>query len=172
MCKLWTAPEFAILQKEGELMSVRTSNSINMEGLKASAKTKTSQKSGSSSSTTTGVDAGITSSEAFKEILIEKLGTIRDTLEEMREQKEAIQAAKTEGQVTEIVRRLMPDGSIMITEYVEGKVKSRQRKPPHLEYVVDKNQPIPKDEDGMALPSKQAMVLKPKFSVAEELFNM
>ncbi len=149
-------------------MSVRTSNSINMEGTKVSGQTVKN----SDSSTASSVDAGITSSEAFKEILIEKLGTIRDTLEEMREQKEAIQAAKTEGQVTEIVRRLMPDGSIMITEYVEGKVKSRQRKPPHLEYVVDKNQPIPKDEDGMALPSKQAMVLKPKFSVAEELFNM
>ncbi|WP_027405548.1 hypothetical protein [Anaerovibrio sp. RM50] len=147
-------------------MSVRTSNSINMEG------TTVSEKVVSRSDSTSADSTAVTPSEAFKEILIEKLGSVRDTLEEMREQKEAIQTVKNEGQVTEIVRRMMPDGSIMITEYVEGKVKSRQRKPPHMEYVVDKNQPIPKNEEGMALPSKQAMVLKPKFSVAEELFNM
>ncbi len=147
-------------------MSVRTSNSINMEG------TTVSEKVVSRSDSTAADSTAVTPSEAFKEILIEKLGSVRDTLEEMREQKEAIQTVKNEGQVTEIVRRIMPDGSIMITEYVEGKVKSRQRKPPHMEYVVDKNQPIPKNEEGMALPSKQAMVLKPKFSVAEELFNM
>ena len=147
-------------------MSVRTSNSINVEG------TTVSEKVVSRSDSIAAESAAVNPAEAFKEILLEKLGSISDTLEEMREQEEAIQAAKSESQVTEIVRRIMPDGSIKITEYVDGKVKSCQHKPPHLVYVVDKNQPIPKNEEGMALPSKQAMVLKPKFSVAEELFNM
>ena len=145
------------MQKEGELMSLRTSNTTNVEGVKAAS--EASKKT-------------VNTPEEFQSILWEKIGSIRDTLEEMRAQREAINTVKAEGMVTEVVRRYMPDGSIMITQYVGGKIKDRYRKPPHLELVPDPNSPVPKSEDGRSLTAQQNMVMKPKYSLAEDLFNM
>ena len=138
-------------------MSLRTSNAANVEGIKATS--KSSQKT-------------VSTPEEFQSILCEKIESVQDTLEDMRDQQEAINTVKKEGMVTEVIRRYMPDGSIEITEYVGSKVKNRYRKPPHLEYVPDPNAPIPKSEDGQQLLAQQSMVLKPKYSLAEDLFNM
>ncbi|WP_297963853.1 hypothetical protein [uncultured Anaerovibrio sp.] len=146
-------------------MSVRTGSSMNMGTAELLADTR--EKEGSSTAAPASIQV-----ESFKKILTQKLGTISDTLAEMMEERAALQQVQAQVAVTEIVRRVMPDGSIRITEYVDGKVKSVEHKPPHMEYVVDKNKPIPRDGDGMLLTSRQAMVLKPKFSIAEELFNM
>jgi flagellar hook-basal body complex protein FliE len=96
------------MQKEGELMSLRTSNTTNVEGVKAAS--EASKKT-------------VSTPEEFQSILCEKIGSIQDTLEEMRAQREAINTVKAEGMVTEVVRRYMPDGSIMITQYVGSKIK-------------------------------------------------
>ncbi|MBQ3854326.1 MAG: hypothetical protein II778_06400 [Anaerovibrio sp.] len=110
------------------------------------------------------------SSVAFRELLLEKLDSIQDTTKKMNKLQEEIKSLKQDRKINEIIRRIMPDGSIMITEYSNGKIVSRYRKKPHMISVPDENAPVKLSEDGTPLISLQPMVLKPSRSIASELF--
>ena len=84
--------------------------------------------------------------------------------------REEIKSLEQDRKITEVIRRIMPDGSIMITEYNDGKIVSRYRKKPHMIAVPDENAPIKLSADGTPLLSLQPMVLKPSRSIASELF--
>ena len=107
---------------------------------------------------------------SFRDILADMLDSIDETTAQMQEVRSEMQSIKNDQQITEIIRRLMPDGSVMITEYNDGKIVSRYRKKPHMIAVPDENAPIKTAKDGTWLMAQQPMVLKPSKSIASELF--
>lgn len=76
---------------------------------------------------------------AFKSILAQKLSTVEEDLDKMNEEKAEEKAISDILNAPETIRRIMPDGSIVITKYSGGRVESRERMAPHLELVVDGN---------------------------------
>lgn len=77
--------------------------------------------------------------DAFKSILAQKLSTVEEDLDKMNEEKAEEKAISDILNAPETIRRIMPDGSIVITKYFGGKVESREHLAPHLELVVDGN---------------------------------
>lgn len=150
-----------LIKKVGECMSIRTT-----EKLSASA-----ARPAEGNSFLNSVDAEATAAATFQAILAQKIDTIKETTEEMQAQKEELQTIKDEQDFTEIVRRVMPDGSVMITEYSDGKLVSRYRKKPHMISVPDEKAPVKRAPDGTPLIAQQPLVLKPSRSIASELFN-
>ena len=110
------------------------------------------------------------SAVTFRELLLEKLDSIQDTTKKMTALREEVKSLEQDRKITEVIRRIMPDGSIMITEYNDGKIVSRYRKKPHMIAVPDENAPIKLSANGTPLLSLQPMVLKPSRSIASELF--
>ncbi|MCR5176556.1 MAG: hypothetical protein K6C05_06845 [Anaerovibrio sp.] len=107
----------------------------------------------------------------FAELLKSKINTFTETAKEMSQQQEELTSLKKDRAITEIIRRIMPDGSIMVTKYSNGRVESRYRKYPHMVVVPDDTSPIPHSSDGYPLTAQQTMVLKPSRSIAGELFS-
>ena len=107
---------------------------------------------------------------AFKEILSDKIDSIKDDTKRMQELRQEIQSLKDDRQITDIIRRIMPDGSVMITEYKDGEIVSRYRKKPHMIAVPDENAPVKLGTDGTPLLAQQTMVMRPSRSIASELF--
>lgn len=149
-----------ICKKDGEVMSYRVT-----ENLSASANSIASKESQSAVNI-----AASSPALSFKELIVDKLSSIEETTQQMQELRSQLQALKNDQKITEIIRRLMPDGSIMITEYSDGKIVSRYRKKPHMIAVPDETVPAKLAEDGTKLMSQQPMVLKPSRSIASELF--
>lgn len=75
----------------------------------------------------------------FSMILLDKLGSIAEDRKRMEEQREAIKEVTAQHNVTEIIRRVMPDGSISVTKYCGGKIESRHRVTPRLKLIDDEN---------------------------------
>ncbi len=115
------------------------------------------------------VDSAATAN-AFKEILADKIDSIKDDTKRMQELRQEIQSLKDDRQITDIIRRIMPDGSVMITEYKDGEIVSRYRKKPHMIAVPDENAPVKLGTDGTPLLAQQTMVMRPSRSIASELF--
>ncbi len=109
--------------------------------------------------------------KSFKEelqvILAEKRATVRETLEEMKEQRELLNAVKSERETNETLTRLMPDGSIMITEVQGGKIVSTDKYKPHMQAVLDTTKPIPETPEGAKMMSAAETKLEPFTSIFE-----
>ena len=110
-----------------------------------------------------------TSSENFKEtfssILNREKAVVRETLEEMKERKELLDRVKSERETNETIKRIMPDGSIMITTVEGGKVTSTDKYKPSMQIVVDDAKPIPTDASGVEQMSRADTKLEPFHSV-------
>ena len=103
-------------------------------------------------------------------ILDEKRATVKETLEEMKEQRELLDAVKSERETDETLTRIMPDGSIMITKIEGGEVVSTDKFQPHMQVVIDDNKPIPTDVNGLPVISRAETKLEPVSSVFGLIF--
>lgn len=109
--------------------------------------------------------------EVFSSILQEKRDNLKETLEEMEKKRQELEELETMRRMpeVEIIRRILPDGSIMVTEYRDGDIASRYRKTPHLVAMPDPNAPIPRNSEGNIITGQQKMKQVPKFSLFEDL---
>ncbi len=109
--------------------------------------------------------------EMFSSLLQERRDNLQDTLKELEKKRQETEELETMRQMpeVEIIRRIMPDGSIMVTEYRDGKVASRYRKTPHMVEMPDPNAPIPRNAQGDIIVGQQKMKQVPKFSLFEDL---
>jgi len=107
----------------------------------------------------------------FSSFLQERRDSLKETLEELEEKRQEAKELEDARHAMEIevIRRIMPDGSILVTEYHDGKVASRFRKRPYMVEVPDPNAAIPRNSDGNIITGQQEMKLKPKFSAFEDL---
>ena len=112
-------------------------------------------------------DAGDFKAE-FSAILSAARSSMRETLEEMNERQKELDTVKNERETNETLLRLMPDGSIRITEIENGRVASVSKYRPHMQTVIDESQPLPKNEDGTADLNAAQTKLEPTFGI----FNM
>ena len=116
------------------------------------------------------------STESFKEmfssLLQEKRDSLQETLEELEERRQEIKELEDaqKAMEVEVIRRIMPDGSILVTEYHDGKIASRFRKHPHMVEMPDPNVAPPRNTDGNIITGQQKMKQVPKFSILEDLF--
>ena len=99
-------------------------------------------------------------SSDYATILAEKVSEINEQFEDMRKNFES--QHKTSAKNIETVKRFMPDGSIMITTYEDGKISSRIKKRPHLVPVADFS--APPDANG-----EPAVKMQQSFSIADLL---
>ncbi len=107
--------------------------------------------------------------EMFSELLQERRDNLKDTLDELAQKRQEQRELQDMQQVTEVIRRIMPDGSILVTEYKDGKIAGRYRKKPHLVEVRDPNVAPPRNSDGNIIEYQQEMKAVPKFSIFEGL---
>ena len=107
--------------------------------------------------------------EMFSEFLQERRDSLKDTLEELEQKRQEQREIRDMQQVTEVIRRIMPDGSILVTEYKDGEIASRYRKKPHLVEVRAPNATPPRNADGNIIEYQQETKMVPKFSIFEGL---
>lgn len=108
--------------------------------------------------------------KTFAALIEEKRATIRETLEEMNARKMELNEIRKMQKFTETVRRILPDGSILISEYEDGKLVGRDRQKPHLKAVPDESAPPPPlAPDGTVLTTQQEMKLVPRQNIFEGL---
>ena len=95
---------------------------------------------------------GKTAASAYEKILNEKISNIKADIEQMEETQEQLdeiselQEELTGGGSTnftevETIKRFMPDGSIMVTTYENGKITEQVRHKPHMAVVPDYSAP-------------------------------
>ena len=88
----------------------------------------------------------------YSKILAEKIANVKADLEQMEEvqeqldeidelQEELTGNASTQMVVVETIKRFMPDGSIMVTTYEDGKVTEQVRHKPPMMVVPDYTKP-------------------------------
>ena len=101
----------------------------------------------------------------FAAILNEARATVRETLEEMQERQEEIDTVRNERETNETLTRLMPDGSIRITEIEGGKVVATTKYRPHMQTLIDDSKPLPHNADGTANLNAAETKLEPLQSI-------
>lgn len=110
---------------------------------------------------------------AFKDVLAglvqERLDNLTEDLEAMNERQKEIKELKAQQKFTEVIRHVLPDGSILVKEFVDGKLDTCYRKPPHLKEVPDESKPVPKAADGTELFSRRKMKQVPAVRIFEDL---
>ena len=95
---------------------------------------------------------GKTAASEYSKILNEKISNIKADIEQMEETQEQLdeiselQEELTGGGSTnftevETIKRFMPDGSIMVTTYENGKITEQVRHKPHMAVVPDYSAP-------------------------------
>lgn len=109
--------------------------------------------------------------ELYQAMLEERAAKLQEALQE-RSTKQLEQEridAKLNG--VEVIRRIMPDGTIRITKYAGNEILKTMTFQPQMMAVPDTTKEIPRAEDGTRLTSKQAMTFRPHESVLDtELF--
>lgn len=83
-------------------------------------------------------------SSDYAKILAERISEIDSQFEDMQENFKNQQQNFNQGnsaKSVETIKRFMPDGSLMITTYEDGKITSRIKKRPHLVPVPDYSKP-------------------------------
>ena len=105
----------------------------------------------------------------FSGMVQEKLDSITETLEEMNARRQEVKELRDQKHFTETVRHVMPDGTILVREYVDGRLDSSYRKKPHMKDVPDETQPLPRALDGTVLESQIKMKQVPAVRVFEDL---
>lgn len=93
----------------------------------------------------------------FAGMVQEKLNSLTETLEEMNARRQEVKELRDQQQFTETVRHVLPDGTILVREYVDGRLDSSYRKKPHMKEIPDENQPLPRALDGTVLESQIKM---------------
>lgn len=87
----------------------------------------------------------------YSKILADKMSSIKEDIEQMEETQEQLDeidelqeelaGSGTQTIETETISRIMPDGSIMVTTYENGKVTEQVRHKPHMIAVPDYTAP-------------------------------
>ena len=101
----------------------------------------------------------------FAAILSEARATVRETLEENDEQRRELKAVQAERQPSETLTRIMPDGSIRVTEYEDGQIVTVSKYRPHMQTVIDMSAPLPRNIDGTTDLSAAPTKLEPSKGV-------
>ena len=104
----------------------------------------------------------------FSGMVQEKLNSLTETLEEMNARRQEVKELRDQQNFTETVRHVLPDGTILVREYVDGKLDSSYRKKPHMKDVSDETQPLPRALDGTVLESQIKMKQVPTVRVFED----
>ena len=107
--------------------------------------------------------------DMFAGLVQERLDNLTEDLEEMNAKKQEISQLKAQQKFTEVIRHILPDGSILVKEFVDGKLDTCYRKPPHLKEVPDESQPVPKAADGTDLSSQRKMKQVPAVRIFEDM---
>ena len=107
--------------------------------------------------------------DMFTGLVQERLGNLTEDLEKMNAKKQEISQLKAQQEFTEVIRHVLPDGSILVKEYVDGKLDTCYRKPPHLKDVPDESQPVPKAADGTELSTQRKMKQVPAVRILEDM---
>ena len=108
--------------------------------------------------------------ESFSSIVAKMTdpANIRDKLEEMNEARKEQKEHEQRMNMRTTERRIMPDGTIQVTELEGGKVKDRYRYHPEVIAVADPTKPPEKNPDGTDVPGTGGIKLRPHFNI----FNM
>lgn len=104
----------------------------------------------------------------FSGMVQEKLNSLTETLEEMNARRQEVKELRDQQNFTETVRHVLPDGTILVREYVDGNLDSSYRKKPHMKDVPDETQPLPRAMDGTVLESQIKMKQVPTVRVFED----
>ena len=107
----------------------------------------------------------------FRRFVEERGDTLEETLEKKDEVRKELEALQAQRQVTEIIRRILPDGTIMVTHYEQGNIVDRYFKRPHYKEVPDPSADIPRASDGTRLTAQQKMKFVPKQALLDDLFG-
>ena len=100
-------------------------------------------------------------SSDYQKILAERITEVNQQFEEMRENLENQQQSKAMSS-TYTKKRFMPDGSMMITTYEDGEIKSQIKKKPHLVPMPDYSAPLTAD-------GKPAIKMESQFNLLDLL---
>lgn len=84
---------------------------------------------------------------SFKNILSDKITSAKDDLRKMNAQRQALKMLTDNQNVTEVIRRIMPDGSIRVTKYCGNKIKSSHRVMPNNLLASNSNSSSALQED-------------------------
>ena len=108
-------------------------------------------------------------SSDYAKILAEKISEVEAAMKEAQDnaekQQQNFSESSTSGKSVETIKRLMPDGSIMITTYEDGEISSQVKKRPHLVPMPDYS--APPDASG-----KVATKMTQQFSAADLLMML
>lgn len=115
------------------------------------------------------VQGGDAFKDMFAGLVQERLENLTEDLEEMNARRAEISELKAQHEFTEVIRHILPDGSILVKEFVNGKLDTCYRKPPHLKEVPDESQPVPKAADGTELSSMRKMKQVPAVRIFEDM---
>ena len=111
--------------------------------------------------------------DAFKDMFAgmvqERIANLTETLEEMNARRAELSELKAQQKCTEIIRHVLPDGSVLVKEFVDGKLDSCYRKPPHLKDVPDDGKPVPQAADGAELKSLCKMKKVPAVRIFDDI---
>ena len=107
--------------------------------------------------------------DMFAGLVQERLDNLTEDLVEMNAKKQEISQLKAQQKFTEVIRHILPDGSILVKEFVDGKLDTCYRKPPHLKDVPDESQPVPKAADGTELSTQRKMKQVPAVRILEDM---
>ena len=110
---------------------------------------------------------GGTTEESFHAIMAELTDTenVRQELQKRAEAREEARAQELRESARTTTRRLMPDGTIMVTELKGGKVQDHYRYRPELIAVADPARPPVKNPDGTDVPGTGGTKLRPYFNI-------
>ena len=90
---------------------------------------------------------------------------VRRELQERAEAREEERVQELRMSARTTTRRLMPDGTIQVTERVGDKVKDRYRDQPDLIAVAEPAKPPEKNPDGTEIPGTGGTKLRPYFNI-------
>ena len=107
--------------------------------------------------------------DMFASLVQERLENLTEDLEKMNAKEQEISQLKAQQKFTEVIRHILPDGSILVKEFVDGKLDTCYRKPPHLKDIPDESQPVPKAADGTELNSQRKMKKVPAVRIFEDM---
>ncbi len=107
--------------------------------------------------------------DMFAGMVQERLDNLTEDLEEMNARAQEISQLKAQQKFTEVIRHVLPDGSILVKEFVNGKLDTCYRKPPHLKEIPDDSQPVPRAADGTELNSLRKMKKVPAVRIFDDM---
>ena len=107
--------------------------------------------------------------DMFTGLVQERLDNLTEDLEKMNAREQEISQLKAQQKFTEVIRHVLPDGSILVKEFVDGKLDTCYRKPPHLKEIPDDSQPVPKAADGTELNSLRKMKKVPAVRIFDDM---